>query len=108
MITTLPTSINTIEEAKAFLTELHKNGESYHPEDSAHDIINTETNKLVFTYDEALQLDRLMDEITAATEDGTFACEFLWKLESKIEGTIPHLVRPVSYTHLTLPTKRIV
>lgn len=39
MKTTLPTAINTIEEAKTFLTELNTNGEAYHPEDDAHDII---------------------------------------------------------------------
>lgn len=38
MKTKLPDSIKTVEEAKAFLTELHNNGESYHPEDDAVDI----------------------------------------------------------------------
>lgn len=38
MKTNLPAAITTIDEAKAFLTELHANGESYHPEDDAHDV----------------------------------------------------------------------
>lgn len=38
MKTNLPTSITTVEEAKAFLTELHTNGEAFHPEDDATDI----------------------------------------------------------------------
>lgn len=38
MKTKLPTSINTIDHAKVFLTALHKNGESFHPEDDANDI----------------------------------------------------------------------
>lgn len=38
MLTNLPIAITTIDEAKAFLTELHANGESYHPEDDAQSI----------------------------------------------------------------------
>lgn len=34
MKTKLPHNIETVEEAKAFLAELHANGESYHPEDN--------------------------------------------------------------------------
>lgn len=39
MKTTLPTKIETTEEAKKFLTDLHNNKEDFHPEDDAHDII---------------------------------------------------------------------
>lgn len=35
MNTNLPSQITSIQEAKAFLSGLHSNGESYHPEDSA-------------------------------------------------------------------------
>lgn len=35
MKTKLPLEIKTVEEAKAFLTELHANGEYFHPEDDA-------------------------------------------------------------------------
>ncbi len=63
MKTNLPTAITTIEEAKAFLTELHTNGEHYHPEDDAHDIlwdINNTPNR-----DECMQLNELMHQIYA-------------------------------------------
>ena len=44
MKTKLPKRINTISEAKAFLTALHNNGEAFHPDDDAHDIVwNTST-----------------------------------------------------------------
>ena len=39
MKTNIPSQITTVEEAKVFLTDLHKNGETFHPEDDAHDII---------------------------------------------------------------------
>lgn len=39
MKTHLPDSIKTIDEAKAFLTELYNNDEHFHPEDDAHGII---------------------------------------------------------------------
>lgn len=39
MRTTLPDTIKTESEAGAFLTDLHNNGEAFHPDDNAHDII---------------------------------------------------------------------
>ncbi|HTN09213.1 hypothetical protein [Agriterribacter sp.] len=39
MKTILPESINTIQQAKALLIDLHHNGEAYHPEDNADEII---------------------------------------------------------------------
>lgn len=38
MKTKLPETITTVDQAKQFLTELHKNGEAFHCEDDAHDI----------------------------------------------------------------------
>lgn len=38
MITKLPSKINTVAEAKIFLSALHANKEAYHPEDDAHQI----------------------------------------------------------------------
>ena len=38
MKTKLNITIKTKNEAVAYLTELHNNNESYHPEDDAHDI----------------------------------------------------------------------
>lgn len=35
--TTLPEHITTLEEAKAYLTDLYKNDEIYHPDDDAAD-----------------------------------------------------------------------
>lgn len=37
--TQLPAAINTVAEAEEFLTNLHNNGEDFHPEDDAHDIV---------------------------------------------------------------------
>ncbi len=56
MKTILPESITTVDEAKAFLTELVKNGEHFHPEDDA-------TDFLMFTKDEGEKLNILMDQI---------------------------------------------
>lgn len=39
MKTELPEKITTIEEAENLLSALWENGESFHPEDNAHDII---------------------------------------------------------------------
>ena len=60
MKTQLPTEIKTIKDAEQFLTELSKNGESFHPEDDAHDIIwSGETPST----SECDQLNKLMDDI---------------------------------------------
>lgn len=58
MKTKLPKVINTISQAKRFLTELYKNEESYHPEDDANDIVGD-----LFTKEEADQLNKLMNDI---------------------------------------------
>lgn len=58
MITQLPQSITSIPEAKKFLFDLHTNGESYHPEDDAHDLSGD-----LFTHTEADHLNKLMMDI---------------------------------------------
>lgn len=58
MKTSLPKEITTIDEAKVFLTDLHKNGESFHPEDDATDLHGDP-----FTKEEGEQLNKLMDDI---------------------------------------------
>jgi hypothetical protein len=63
MFTTLPQSINTIEEAKKFLTELHENGESFHPEDDANDIVWYLNQAQIPSKDECDQLNKLMNDI---------------------------------------------
>jgi len=83
MKTVLPTSINTVEEAKKFLTELHNNNETFHPEDDAHTIV-WETSSP--TKEECDQINKLMSEIYAfpGNEDSQNMvfdpCEFLLSL----------------------------
>lgn len=55
MKTTLPTRIETKEQAIAFLTELHRNGEAFHPEDDA-----TECG---FSQEDGTKLNELMEQI---------------------------------------------
>lgn len=61
MLTKLPQSINTVQEAKNFLTSLALNNESYHPDDNAHEIIWI--NKPIPTFEECEQLNKLMSDI---------------------------------------------
>lgn len=79
MKTQLPESINTLEEAKNFLQLLHANGESFHPEDSAHDIvwdIPEPPNK-----HECDQLNALMDQVYYFFNEETFdPCGYLLDL----------------------------
>lgn len=74
MKTTLPDSINSVEEAKAFLLALHANGESFHPDDDAKDIILSATGLPAFTKKEAYQLNLLMNDISWL--DNFDACEY--------------------------------
>jgi hypothetical protein len=60
MRTRLPLRIDTVEEAKEFLTDLYNNGEAYHPEDDAHDIIWVGTEVSMFEKD---RLNELMQNI---------------------------------------------
>ena len=75
MRTKLPESITTVKQAEKFLTELDSNGESFHPEDDAHDIVwhNTEVSPK-----ECDKLNKLMDDIHKIS--GFNPCEFLLKL----------------------------
>lgn len=96
MKTNLPNSITTIAEAKVFITELHTNGESYHPEADAHYVnwlsIQDITNEP--TYNEATHLNTLMGEIyNLPGNDGRHCepmvfdpCEFLNELD---EASVP-------------------
>lgn len=92
MKTVLPDKISTIEEAKAFLTELHKNKEDFHPEDDAHTIVWGEIAKQDDepTPAECDQLNKLMEDIYALPEnmygrkyvDVVFdPCDFLLSLD---------------------------
>ena len=65
MKTQLPQSINSIEEAKAFLAALHSNNEQFHPEDDAHEIewLTIEDENNCPTVSECDQLNKLMNDI---------------------------------------------
>lgn len=76
MKTQLPEEITTIEAAETFLTDLHNNGEAFHPEDDAHEIIwHLETPP---TAAECDQLNKLMEDIFKL--DGFDPFEILMKL----------------------------
>lgn len=57
--TKLPPAITTVEEAKAFLSDLHNNGEEYHCEDDAGDCLA----ECGITPEEAIHCNKLMKEI---------------------------------------------
>lgn len=82
MKTKLPQSINTIDEAKNFLTNLSNNGESYHPEDDATDLAGD-----IFTKEEGEKLNSLMNDIynlegNNSASDMVFdPCEFILNLD---------------------------
>lgn len=85
MKTTLPKEINSVEQAKTFLTELVKNDEQFHPEDDATDLVGD-----AFTKEEGEQLNKLMRDIyNLDGNNGNHAtpkfdpCEFILSLESK-------------------------
>jgi hypothetical protein len=83
MITTLPVGIGSIEQAKAFLSELAKNNEHYHPEDDAMLLVPDKA-----TIEEAESLNALMLDIynlpgNDGRHSGVMAfdpCEFLFQL----------------------------
>lgn len=56
--TSLPEKINTIEEAKKFLRELHANNEHYHCEDDANDCLQGYVTK-----EQGDRLNKLMNDI---------------------------------------------
>lgn len=82
MLTKLPTEITNIERAKSFLSDLHNNGEAYHPEDDAHDIVWHVKPEHCPTPEECDQLNKLMDQIYQL--DGFDACEYLLSLHDNI------------------------
>lgn len=75
MKTKLPEKIETEEQAKAFLQDLINNGEIYHPEDDAFDIIWNIPDMENPTFAECIQLNNLMDQIYAL--DLFDPCEFI-------------------------------
>lgn len=85
MKTILPAGIGTVEQAKALLTDLHANGEAFHPEDDATDLVTD-----VFTQEEGESLNALMLDIyNLPGNDGRHVgilafdpCEFLIELDN--------------------------
>jgi len=76
MKTNLPQTIETIEQAKAFLTELNSNNEAYHPEESALGVLWDPDRRP--TNAELTKLDFLMDKVNQL---GSWCpCEFLLSL----------------------------
>ncbi len=69
--TKLPESIKSVDEAKAFLRELHANGEHYHPEDDAHQI-NWDT--CTPTETEKDKLNKLRSDIYTGLNGGDHRC----------------------------------
>jgi len=63
MKTIIPAVITTSEHAKQFLTDLFNNGEAYHPEDSAFDIVVLSTEHRAFTDNEAEKLNEAMEQV---------------------------------------------
>lgn len=63
MQTKLPAAITTIEGAQTFLLELFNNGESFHPEDNAHNIIWSLPEEQKPTAKECDLLNKLMEDI---------------------------------------------
>ena len=77
MKTNLNREIITEYDAVEFLTELHQNGEEFHPEDDAHDIV-WRNLKVPPTSAERDQLNKLMDQIYENTDIDP--CEILLDL----------------------------
>ena len=95
MKTNLNRTISTQEEAEDFLNELFENGESFHPEDDAKNIIKIATGVRIFTDEEADKLNELMSsiyEIKDADEDFD-ACGYLLDLQEE-EDRRMNLARP--------------
>lgn len=86
MKTILPTSITTVDQAKALLLDLHNNDETFHPEDDATDI---NWNTTIVSPLEAAQLNKLMADIyNVAGNDGRHTallfdpCDYLTILDN--------------------------
>ena len=56
-------SIDTLEQAKFFLTRLHETGKLFHLEDSPDQVIVSATGQRLFTDEEADLLTRRVDEV---------------------------------------------
>lgn len=65
LVTVLPNEINTIEEAKKYLTDLYNNGEAYHPDDEVADCLDVD-------FKTGEKMDKLMDRIFEISKGTNF------------------------------------
>lgn len=68
MKTNLPAQIKTEADVISFFTELHKNGEMFHPEDAPETIIDVKGDPL-FTMEESNKINTLMGQVFSICED---------------------------------------
>jgi hypothetical protein len=92
MKTNLDRTITTQDEAEDFLNELFENGESFHPEDSAHEIVWASCPTP--THNEMIKLNNLMN--ATFHFDGFDPCEYLEELREE-EDRRMKLARPSDY-----------
>jgi hypothetical protein len=62
MTTKLPTQLTNESEVVNFITELYNNGEFFHLDDNAEDIISNVTNERLFTDSEAEKINELLNQ----------------------------------------------
>lgn len=84
----IPANITTVTAAREFLEELFNNGESYHPEDDAHDIV---WNGVDVSEDERNRLNIAMIQIHAIPDFDP--CEFLLDLAGHVTECGCHSVK---------------
>lgn len=79
MKTRIPDEIESMEDVRAYLTELHSNNEAYHPEDDA--------RELDFGPEDGARLNAAMRKVYAVCEaHGEDPCEILLTLGGHVYG----------------------
>lgn len=68
MKTILPDAITCEYAAKYFIDQLYENGELFHLEDDAKDIIASSTGARLFTDEEATKINSLLDQLYEVCE----------------------------------------
>jgi hypothetical protein len=88
MKTHLPEKIKGINHAEKFLTELYENGEAFHPDDDAHEVVWANA-QVSFAEEEKLNL--LMEQISNLR--GFDPCGFLLGLDPNYEPPEPDMTQ---------------
>jgi hypothetical protein len=99
MKTNLNRTISNQDDAENFLRELFENGESFHPEDDAHNIIRIATGERLFTDEESDKLNDLMSsmyEVGFDCDDDFDPCGYFLDLQEEEERRMK-LARPTDY-----------